>query len=290
MNYVYAPLRYPGGKAKLAPFIKRVFEENRLCDGHYVEPYAGGAGIGLSLLLTEYSRHIHLNDISYPLYCLWDTILNSTEYLVRRIRNVNVTPTTWRRQKRILRSPYDYTPSEAGFAFLFLNRTNRSGIVNGGMIGGKGQTGKWKIDARFGRPELVRRIEAIAQYRERISIYCMDAMAFMQMITPQLPAKSLLYLDPPYYVKGSRLYPDYYRHEDHEHIAEYVQQRVTQPWIVTYDNVPEIGLLYACRNNMAYDLDYSASTRRKGTELMFFSDSLKVPASTSPVFWNMRPK
>ena len=277
MSYVYAPLRYPGGKAKLAPFIKTVFEENGLCDGHYVEAYAGGAGIGLSLLFTEYSRHIYLNDISYPLYCLWDTILNNTAYLTRRISNVRVTPRTWRRQRRILKSPHEHAPWEVGFAFLFLNRTNRSGIVNGGMIGGGDQTGKWKIDARFGRPELIRRIKAIAEYRDRISIHNMDAMAFMQMLTRKLPTKSFIYLDPPYYAKGSRLYTDYYRHDDHRRIAEYIQTAVTQPWIVTYDNVQEIALLYSGRRRLTYDLNYSASTHRKGTELMLFSDALRIP-------------
>jgi DNA adenine methylase len=282
MGYIYAVLRYPGGKAKLAPFIKAVLEENSLCDSHYVEPYAGGAGIALSLLFTEYSRRIHLNDISYPLYCLWDTILNNTEYLVRRVRTVRVTPTTWRRQRIVLRSSDEHTPEEVGFAFLFMNRTNRSGIVNGGMIGGTKQSGRWKVDARFGRDELVRRIEAIADYRDRISIYNMDAVAFLQMVVPTLPSKSFIYFDPPYYANGSRLYTDYYEHDDHAHIARYIQSSVTQPWIVTYDKIDEVASLYSERRSIVYDLNYSASAHRKGTELMFFSDSLRLPQGVTP--------
>jgi DNA adenine methylase len=277
MSYVYAPLRYPGGKAKLAPFIKAVLEENKLCDGHYVEPYAGGAGVGLSLLLTEYSRHIYLNDISYPLYCLWHAVLNDTEYLARRITDVRVTAATWRRQKSILKSVREHAPRDVGFAFLFLNRTNRSGIISGGMIGGNDQAGKWKIHARFGRSELVRRVEAIAEYRDRISIYNMDAIAFMRIVRRKLPAKSFMYLDPPYYAKGSRLYTDYYHHDDHKRIAKYVQTHIDQAWIVTYDNVEEIALLYSDRRSLTYDLNYSANSHRRGTELMLFSDSLKIP-------------
>jgi DNA adenine methylase len=279
MSHIYTPLRYPGGKAKLAPFIKSIFEHNALCDADYVEPYAGGAGIGLSLLFTDYSRHIYLNDISYPLYCLWDAILKDTEYLTRRIWNVKVTFTTWKRQKRILRAPQQYAPEEVGFAFFFLNRTNRSGIVNGGMIGGKHQTGPWKIDARFGKAELVRRIEAIAEYRGRISIHNMDAMHFMQIVARKLPAKSFLYLDPPYYAKGSRLYTDYYHPDDHRQIAEYIQTAARQPWVVTYDSTKEIARLYSGRRSRTYDLNYSASTHRKGTEVMFFSDCLKIPTA-----------
>lgn len=277
MSKFYTPLRYPGGKAILAPFIKAVFEENSLCDAHYVEPYAGGAGIGLSVLFTEYSRHIHLNDISYPLYCVWDTILNKTENFIRRISNVKVTPNTWRNQRKILKSPQQHEPNEVAFAFFFLNRTNRSGILNGGMIGGNSQSGKWKIDARFGKSELIRRIEAIADYRDRISIYNMDAMEFTQMITRKLPQKSFIYLDPPYYTKGSRLYTDYYRHDDHKNIAQFIQTILNKPWIVTYDNVPEIAMLYSARRSLTYNLNYSANTHRKGIELMLFCDSLKIP-------------
>lgn len=277
MSCTYALLRYPGGKAKLAPFIKNVLEENSLCDSYYVEPYAGGGGTALSLLFTEYSRHIYLNDISYPLYCLWSAILNNTEYLTRRISDVRITPVTWTRQKHVLRSPQEYRPEQVGFAFLFLNRTNRSGIIKGGMIGGKSQAGRWKLDARFTRAELVRRVEAIAEYRNRISIYNMDAMAFMRTIVCELPANTLIYLDPPYYLKGSRLYPDYYHHDDHACIASYVQREVEQPWIVTYDNVDEISRLYSRCRSLTYNLNYSASTHRKGTEVMFFSDSLAVP-------------
>lgn len=286
MSYVYTLLRYPGGKAKLSPFIKSVIEENSLCDGCYVEPYAGGGGTALALLFTEYSRRIYLNDISYPLYCLWNAVLNSTEYLIRRISGVRLSPVTWARQKCILRSPHEYSPDQVGFAFLFLNRTNRSGIINGGMIGGKNQTGKWKLDARFTRSELIRRVEAIAEYRNRISIYNMDAMVFMKRIVRRLPANSLIYLDPPYYMKGSRLYPDFYEHDDHARIASYVQETVRQPWIVTYDNVSEIVRLYSRRQRLTYNLNYSASTHRKGTELMFFSDSLKLPARRWLGLWS----
>lgn len=277
MSCIYTPLRYPGGKAKLAPFIKAVLEKNGLCDAHYVEPYAGGAGVGLSLLFTDYARHIYLNDISYPIYCFWDTVLNNVEYIARRIHDVRVTPVSWRKQKCILTSHKEHAPCEVGFALFFMNRTNRSGILNGGMIGGNDQSGKWKIDARFSRAALIKRIENIAEYRDRITIQNMDAMAFMQMMIRKLPRRSFIYLDPPYYENGSRLYTDYYQHADHECIAKYMHTGVSQPWIVTYDNVGEIRKLYSERRTVIFSLNYSANSHRKGTEVMVFCDSLKIP-------------
>lgn len=277
MSYMYSPLRYPGGKARLIPFIRSIFEYNGLCDAHYVEPYAGGAGIGLSLLLTEYSRHIYLNDLSYPLTCAWEAILNDTEYMTRRVASVRVTPNTWKRQRQILAAPDNHEPAEVGFAFFFLNRTNRSGIINGGMIGGNDQTGRWKIDARFGRDELIRRIEQIAEYRDRISIFNMDAIEFLKHISQKLPPKAFIYLDPPYYMKGSRLYTDYYRPEDHTTIAEYVQNSLWMPWIVTYDNAKEIAKLYSARRTFLYNLNYSACAHRKACELLIPCDLLRFP-------------
>ncbi|MFZ5993498.1 MAG: DNA adenine methylase [Thermodesulfobacteriota bacterium] len=276
-NRVYTPLRYPGGKARLASFFKKVIRENGLCDSHYVEPYAGGAGIAISLLLTEYCSHIHLNDISYPLFCFWSSILSNPEYLCRRIRDVCVTPYVWDEQKGVLQRVSEYPIEEVAFAFFFLNRTNRSGIQNGGMIGGRNQDGKWKIDARFNKRELIRRIVSIADYSHRISVYNMDAKDFINNISPSLPKRSLVYFDPPYYMKGRRLYPNYYTENDHSEIATIVQSRVTQPWIVTYDNHPNIEDFYSDRRWLIYCLNHTAGSFRVGNELMFFSDSVRIP-------------
>ncbi|MFH1975617.1 MAG: DNA adenine methylase [Pseudomonadota bacterium] len=277
MKTVYTPLRYPGGKARLSSYFKALLRENSLLDSHYVEPYAGGAGIALSLLMTDYCSHIHLNDISYPLFCFWKTALTDHEYLCKHIKDTSVSPSSWDRQKAILKRPKLHSASEIGYAFFFLNRTNRSGIQNAGMIGGRKQSGIWQIDARFNKPELIRRIECIAEHRNRISIYNLDAADFIKSTISKLPKKSLVYFDPPYYVKGRRLYADYYAHDDHAAISNNVQSGLKHPWVVTYDNHPSIIDLYCDRRRFIYNLGYSAHTHRVGTEVMFFSDQITIP-------------
>jgi DNA adenine methylase len=171
-----------------------------------------------------------------------------------------------------------------GFAFFFLNRTNRSGIISGGVIGGLEQLGEWKIDARFNRKELIRRIELIAEYRDRISLYNLDALDLIKEVVPSLPNKTLVYLDPPYYVKGQRLYDNHYKHDDHAEIAKVVQKYIKQPWIVSYDNCENISELYCRRRQHIYTLNYSASRATVGSEIMIYGDTVEIPEVESAVF------
>jgi DNA adenine methylase len=169
----FSPLRYPGGKGRLSPFLQRIFEDNNLLDGHYVEPYAGGAAVGLSLLLLEYASHIYINDISKPVYLFWKAVLDDTDALCERILNRQVTVEEWKRQRDILRNFRDHSRVSVAFAMFFLNRTNRSGIVHGGgMIGGYRQRGEWKLDARYNKRGLIKRIETVIVSRHRCSNTC----------------------------------------------------------------------------------------------------------------------
>jgi DNA adenine methylase len=282
----FTPLRYPGGKGKLAAFVKRIIETNGLNDGEYVEPYAGGAAIALELLFHEYVSHIHINDVSRPIYAFWKSVLDHTDHLVQMIHDIPLTVDAWDQQKQILAHQDDYDDLALGFATFFLNRTNRSGILNGGIIGGRSQSGRWKIDARFNVRELSFRIEAIATMRRRISLSGDDAKVFLADGLTRWSHKTLIYLDPPYYVKGKDLYFDYYSHEDHKQIADFVINRIDcQKWIVSYDNVQAIHQMYAGCRHIVYGLGYSAGETREGTEVMFFSGDLIVPDPTG----KMRP-
>lgn len=277
------PLRYPGGKGKLTDFIKLVFEQNDLLGGHYVEPYAGGAGVALNLLLQDYASYIHLNDLNLSVYAFWYSVLNHPDELCKAIWDVKVTMGEWHRQKAIqsnISAQHDLL--ELGFSTFFLNRTNRSGIIKGGVIGGKNQDGPWKLDARFNKKDLCQRIEKIALYRSRISIYNMDASILITDIFPSLQQNTLIYLDPPYYVKGQGLYQNHYKHEGHLEIAQLVKQHINHHWIVSYDHALEIVDMYKDYPAIAYGINYSAQDRYKGAEIMFFDKRLVIPDVKNP--------
>ena len=282
MNF-NTPLRYPGGKGKLTDFIKLVFEQNNLLDGHYVEPYAGGAGIAINLLMLEYASCVHLNDIDLSVYAFWHSVLNFPNELCKKIRDVKLDMPQWRKQKVIQSAPEKHDLLELGFSTFYLNRTNRSGILNAGVIGGNDQTGEWKIDARFNKVDLCRRVEKIALYRSRVRLYNLDAADLITGILPSLPQKTLVYLDPPYYEKADRLYRNHYKHEDHLAIAKLVKKKIKIPWVVSYDNAPEVVEMYSDCPTITYGMNYSASSYYAGSEAMFFSEKLLIPDVVSPV-------
>jgi DNA adenine methylase len=278
MNHYSSPLRYPGGKARLAPYIRAVIEHNGLDDGHYAEPYAGGASVALDLIFNEFVRFIHINDFDRSVFAFWYAVLNDTDEICYRTKHCPLTVDEWRRQRSVQLSKSSVSLRELGFSTFFLNRTSRSGIVaSSGVIGGNDQRGRWKIDARFNRSDLVRRIRRIAEMGDRISLTNLDAIDFLATLSGALPEKSLTYLDPPYYVMGRRrLYANYYNADDHADIAKLLEACPFR-WLVSYDYTPEILELYLARRCLVYDLPYSAAARYDGAEVMFFSDDLFIP-------------
>ena len=280
----FTPLRYPGGKGKLAAYLKEVIKANKLFDGEYVEPYAGGAAIALELMFQEYVSKVHINDLSGPVYSFWKAVLYDTEELCRLVKNTKRTVASWDRQKRIFSNPKDHSYIEVGFATFFLNRTNRSGILNGGIIGGRDQTGPWKIDARYNADELIFRIESIAKMRKRIKVTRSDALKLLRHGLPKWGNKTLIYLDPPYFERGRELYYDYYEPEDHEQLAEFIGTEMQdRSWIVSYDNVAPIKKLYSDFRRVVYNVGYTARESRIGKEVMFFSPMLNVPELVGPI-------
>lgn len=281
MNRYCTPLRYPGGKQRLAPFIVDVLKANDLVGGHYAEPYAGGAGVAIHLLLTGHVQHIYLNDSSQPVYAFWRSIQRDPDSFCGKIASASLTIDEWRRQKHIITYPRSFTQEELGFSLFYLSRCNRSGIPNAGVIGGLTQQGRWKMDARFPRNELIRRIEAIAARKKQITITNLDAEEFICRRVPSIPRKSLVYCDPPYFHQANRLYLNHYGAKDHVRLAATIQRKLKRHWLVSYDNVPAVRKCYSERRSFFYTVQYNAARVYRGTEIFFVSDGMKLPATVS---------
>jgi DNA adenine methylase len=267
-----SPLRYPGGKAQVVKFLKLLMLENGLVGSTYVEPYAGGASVALSLLFEDYVSSVQINDLNLGIYDFWQNVLYQTDAFCRMIEEVPLTVEEWQRQRSIAVCA-ESTSFERGFATFYQNRTNRSGIISGGVIGGLKQTGSWKLDARFPRAELVRRIQKIARFRSRIKVSRCDALELLQS-APNVGC--FYFLDPPYYARGARLYDNFYDHDDHQEIC-HATANLKAPWIVSYDAAPEIIEMYCQYHMLRYSLAYSTNSRERGSEVMFSAPGLTMP-------------
>jgi len=278
----YSPLRYPGGKAKLAEFIKSIFERNELKQGYYVEPYAGGASIALSLLFNNYASKIIINDFDKSIYAFWHSVLYRTDDLCKLIRDTKVNMKVWKEQKEIQKQKAEALLLYLGFSTFFLNRTNRSGIITAGVIGGNNQCGNYKMTARFNKKDLINRIQQIGKHSEKISIYNLDAIELMRVLSDELPDKTLIYFDPPYYLKGKELYVNHYKHEDHLLVSQMIKGISGYKWLVSYDNEKEILKLYKENKKFSYSLNYSAVNATSGTEVIIYHNDLIIPKATRP--------
>ena len=270
-----SPLRYPGGKWRVAPFFERVMALNNLTDCHYFEPYAGGGSLALSLLFQNRVSEIHLNDLNPAVHAFWYALLKRNQEFVELTQNTRVTPEEWNRQKLIHMKGSSAGKLALAFATFFLNRRNYSGILNGGMIGGKAQIGAWRLDARFNKPELIRRIRRVALFKTRIHLSCRDAIEFLTDCNAV--RDGLVYLDPPYYRSGRDLYYNAYRPCDHAAVRDRVR-KLRLPWIVSYDDVPEIRDLYSGFRSRRLQLQHTARNTRIGREVLFFGPGLRIPA------------
>lgn len=266
------PLRYPGGKAKLTKWFSEIIHFNNLDDCHYIELYAGGAGAAIKLLLSGSVKSITINDSDPIIFAFWWSVLNQTDNLIELIEKTPVDLENWNIQRNIMLNYEQFSLLERGFSAFYLNRTNRSGILKGGVIGGKNQNGNYKIDARFNKVNLISRIRDIEKYKHEINIFNEDAKDMFVKLNTYDPSNTLVYLDPPYYDKGSQLYRNYYTYNDHEIISNLVE-KIEMPCIITYDNCKEIKELYKNFNSEMFNIKYSAHMERpNATELLFYKN------------------
>ena len=273
-----SPLRYPGGKSRIFPFVSKLFYENDMIGFSYAEPYAGGAGLALKLLFDEYVDKIYLNDLDRAIYAFWKAVVDQSDELCEWISSVKVDIKNWRRYKEIYLDAASATQLELAKATFFLNRTNVSGVITGGMIGGLAQQSKYNIDARFYREEGVAKIQRIASMKHRIRLSNLDGISFIDRLDMRRE-KIFIYLDPPYFEKAAELYMNHYATRDHQRLSRHVQ-RLQKRWMVSYDDRDFILNLYSSNQKVRHSLARWASNQT-GNEILIFSENLNFQNSTA---------
>ncbi|MCK4579530.1 MAG: DNA adenine methylase [Candidatus Marinimicrobia bacterium] len=279
MGSTQSPLRYPGGKSILSEYLGNVLAENQLSGSTYVEPYAGGAGAALALLFSDRVSKICLNDIDIHIYSMWNSILERPDDFLRLVEDTPITIKEWHKQENIYSHHKDYSSLDVGFATFFLNRCNRSGILYARPIGGLKQDGEWKLDARFNKTKLLKKVEKIAYRADSISFDNMDAQNFIKERVGPLARKEsvFVYYDPPYFKNGKQLYLNHYDDEAHENLAVFIMSQTKFCWLLSYDDVPEIRHLYGNMVIRELGLFHFAYRARKGKELLITDHRLTLP-------------
>lgn len=278
MPSTLSPLRYPGGKSRFYSHIKEILACNDLLGETYIEPFAGGAGLALKLLFNNDVKRIVINDFDPAIYAVWHSILNYPDELCGLVEGAVLTQEEWCRQREFYVNRNSNDLLQLGFAALFLNRTNVSGVIQGGIIGGQQQHGNYKIDARFNKETLVSKIKSIAERRDQIVILNEDAKKLLRPEYLRRFYKAFLYLDPPYVKKGAQLYKNAFIEQDHKELFQLVSG-CKRKWVVTYDICPFIADLYQSYRSSYFDVTYSVQKSKRAQEYIFFSDNLVIPSN-----------
>jgi DNA adenine methylase len=272
MRLLASPLRYPGGKGALYSRLRRLIRSSDLSGCTYVEPYAGGVGAGLGLLVTGQVERVVINDLDSAIHAFWASLVEDPESMIEKISKVKLSVAEWRRQREICLDQDSADLAARGFATFYLNRTNHSGVLNGGPIGGLDQTGKYKIDARFNRAELSERIRVLGLYADKIEVSAEDGVDVIKRHGRK--KDTFIYADPPYFEKAGSLYLNAFGTEDHERLAKALNKLAKKPWLLTYDDVPQVHELYGERRRRSFELHYSAHRVTAATEIAVFSDGV----------------
>lgn len=271
MPATYTPVRYPGGKTKLYPLVRAILEENDLVGCDYLEPFAGGAGLAMKLLLRGDVESAAINDAARAVACMWRAIVFESDKLCEFVGAAPLDVGTWLEMRDVYRDPAS-SDLDLGLASFYLNRTSVSGVLGGGIIGGLRQEGAYKMDARFSRPGLIEKIRAIGAMRDRIQVSNLDAKEFLA----GRGGKGFAFLDPPYVQKGPSLYRKAFDVRGHEDLAAFLTG-YDGSWAITYDDVALVDQLYACFDNRRLNISYTANVKCTGKEKMILSPGLRWP-------------
>ncbi|XEO94672.1 DNA adenine methylase [Latilactobacillus sakei] len=301
MSRTMSPFRYPGGKTQLYKFIKHTLEINHITDGTYIEAFAGGAGLAIKLLTEGEVSNIWINDYDKSIYSVWHAILHHPNQLINKINEVpfdyyddplsenNDTNNLayWKSIKSLYIQEKNYQNSiDNAFATLFLNRTTRSGIINGGPVGGYSQKGT-KIYARFNKKTLIDKIKLINSRKNDITLTRIDALKFIPILKESIDAdNTFIFFDPPYYNQGNNLYFSSFTHNDHIAMSKSIMTLDDYNWITTYDNTNTIKDIYLNSDKkFEYDIRYTANNLKRGIskEVMFSNNYTRIESFSNVI-------
>lgn len=264
-----SPLRYPGGKYKISKLVELLVKKAGDNCSTYIEPFAGGAGIAIDLLLREVVSDIVINDSDTAIASFWKAVTKETDAFIDLIDSTPVTLSEWRRQREIYFSGGKKYSLEYAFATFFLNRTNHSGILASGPIGGREQR-DWKLDVRYNKEDLIKKIEAIGRRGKHIHVFNRDVISFISNQLKRYERDAFVYFDPPYYNRGKVLYQNFFDDKKHKALCDKIKSDVKCPWIVSYDDVPQVRTIYKGLPKRSFSLSYSLANNGYGDEIMFF--------------------
>lgn len=263
-----SPLRYPGGKRKLAPLIADLISKTRVRPNLFVEPFAGGASVSISLLEADYVDNIALADADPLVASFWETVFSDrADTLADMIYDADVSLDQWKSLKGSESAP----GIASAFKCLFLNRTSFSGSLHrkAGPIGGMSQMSDYKIGCRFNQGKLAERVLELSRLRHRVRFVRNESYAKTvrdvrrTSIFRDSPEKVFWYLDPPFFAKADKLYRCHFDRVDHEGLARSVED-IPGNWLLSYDSHADAHALYSAHPGFALvNLQYSARIDEK---------------------------
>ena len=269
---IISPLRYPGAKRRLSTYVEQALQLNGIVPKVLAEPFAGGASVALHLLQAGAVEHAVLGDLDPLVAGFWQTVFGPTQqrnWLIKQVRETPVTVEKWDECRSVSDNA---SRRRRAFACLFLNRTSFSGILSksAGPIGGRTQRSRYKIDCRFPRERLVRRIEQAADLRAKVTV--LDACGWAKTVRAAegRGGELFLYLDPPFYEGAARLYRHHFDEAGHQSMHDDLLTFHRHAYILSYDAARPIVDLYSHngRGPKRIDLLYAAAGNRRTEELV----------------------
>ncbi|WP_051058751.1 DNA adenine methylase [Paenibacillus shenyangensis] len=258
LNKRLSPFRYPGGKSKIAQHLAAAMRPQQL--DTLVSVYAGGASVELAMLQAGLVKQLIMNDIDFGIFSLFYLIKEHPDDLIQRIRTQLPSHDDFFRYRDLIKTDYAGADLlDAAWAALIVNRLAYSGIYSANPLGGRSGSQK-RLLARYNPDDLCQRILQIHAMSHRMTLSHQNALPFIE--EQAWHPNSTLFLDPPYYEKGSALYRHFYTEQDHRDVSwllqTFYEQMPGADIVITYDDHPFIRELYYHATEIELKRSFSA--------------------------------